>query len=134
MRKMRIIWLNNSRNMIKEMAKNYPILPLSCSRILQYALLLSSHRLSIEQQQLSFGKKCGAAIINLCHWALKLSQGNPAISQSQVSSAALHVYVCVHLPSFHLSSEETTFWIIVGCSDGVSNGSRIVKRIKNNVF
>jgi len=38
--------------------------------------------------------------------------------------------VPARLPPFHLSSEETTFWIIVGCSDGVSNGSRIVKRIK----
>lgn len=119
-------------NMIKKMAKNPPVPSPSCSWILQYILSLSSPHLSVEQQQLSFGKKCGAAIINLCHWALKLSQGSPAISQSQVSSAALRVCVCVavHLPSFHLSSEETTFWIIVGCSDGVSNGSRIVKRIK----
>lgn len=50
---------------------------------------------SVEQQQLSFGKMCGAAIINLCHWALKLSQGSPAISQSQVCSAALRRSMCV---------------------------------------
>lgn len=114
----------------KESARSSP----SCSCFLQYTLPLSSTLHSVEQQQHSFGKRCGAAIINLCHWALKLSQGSPAISQSQVSSAVLRVYVSVcvpaRLPPFHLSSEETTFWIIVGCSDGVSNGSRTVKRIK----
>lgn len=71
---------------------------------------------SVEQQQLGFGKMCGAAIINLCHWALKLSQGSPTVSQSQVCSAALRHFVCVRaFAFFHLSSEETTFWIIVGC-------------------